>query len=211
MGTKSSKPSKNETITTTNKAKKHNPWACSTCTFENHGKVNNCGMCGTAKPQSSHAQHVQPHPPHQPPQAAEIKETSEKDKDEKPVSIVSRVLRSISEWIAGFTDVSSKDKQSQGSVGSQSQHNEREPEHHQSIGSDFKVLVAIDLGTYGTALAYGMVGDHDEDNIYIEQDWCARRSAKKRPIYYCRMKASFWLLVTVHWNCLVLWLSDAYI
>eukprot|EP01083_Nonionella_stella_P095446 267987_1 len=45
-------------------------WACSICTFDNHGNVNNCGMCGTAKPQAppvhspQSAQHVQS--PHQP-------------------------------------------------------------------------------------------------------------------------------------------------
>ena len=38
-----------------------------------------------------------------------------------------------------------------------------------SQDGSFKVMVAIDFGTYGTGLGFVKTGD---DKIYIEQDWC---------------------------------------
>ena len=45
----------------------------------------------------------------------------------------------------------------------------------------FKVIVAIDFGTHGTALGYAMVTeDEKEQRLYIEQDWSTNVDAKNK-------------------------------
>eukprot|EP01083_Nonionella_stella_P285654 972426_1 len=46
---------------------------------------------------------------------------------------------------------------------------------------NFKVIVAIDFGTHGTALGYALVGDDEKDHkIHTAQDWCKNPDHKNK-------------------------------